>query len=79
MVCDIYPIYIYISIIYLFPSVGGFWGHRYGLYYPSKPHTGYHLMKEWAEKMPNGYFVFTSNVDGHWNKVIIIAIIITYY
>jgi len=25
-------------------------------------------MKEWAEKKPLGYFVFTSNVDGHWAK-----------
>jgi len=25
-------------------------------------------MKEWGESKPDGYFVFTSNVDGHWKK-----------
>jgi len=46
----------------------GFWLHRYDLYSKAIPHRGYYIMKEWAEKMKNGYFVFTSNVDGAWTK-----------
>jgi len=43
----------------------GFWGHRFGLYFSSKPHQGYHTMLKWA-KSKKDYFVFTSNVDTHW-------------
>mmetsp|Transcript_24842 Transcript_24842/g.34780 ORF Transcript_24842/g.34780 Transcript_24842/m.34780 type:complete len:298 (+) Transcript_24842:48-941(+) len=46
----------------------GFWFHRYSLYSSSTPHEGYYIMKEMAENRPHGYFVFTSNVDGHWRK-----------
>jgi len=45
----------------------GFWSHRYNLYSSKEPHEGYYLMKKWAlEKQL--YYVFTSNVDGHWLK-----------
>jgi NAD-dependent SIR2 family protein deacetylase len=43
----------------------GFFGHRYKLYNGATPHQGYHLMKKWGEAKKLGYFVFTSNVDGH--------------
>lgn len=46
----------------------GFWFHRYSLYSSSSPHEGYYIMKEIAQNKPHGYFVFTSNVDGHWRK-----------
>jgi len=46
----------------------GFWGHRYKLYTSAAPHEGYDIMLRLAQKMEHEYFVFTSNVDGHWIK-----------
>jgi NAD-dependent SIR2 family protein deacetylase len=46
----------------------GFFGHRYNLYSSTEPHKGFQILKSWAEKMTKGYFVFTSNVDGHFQK-----------
>jgi NAD-dependent SIR2 family protein deacetylase len=46
----------------------GFYGHRRNLYRQSKPHEGFAILRKWAERMPAGYFVFTSNVDGHFQK-----------
>ncbi|CAK0765013.1 NAD-dependent deacetylase [Gammaproteobacteria bacterium] len=46
----------------------GFYGHRLNLYTKTLPHAGFGILKEWAEAMPEGYFVFTSNVDGHFQK-----------
>jgi NAD-dependent SIR2 family protein deacetylase len=43
-----------------------FYGHRQQLYRETKPHRGYTLLKEWGEAMPQGHFVYTSNVDGHF-------------
>lgn len=43
----------------------GFFGHRYNLYSQTTPHEGYHIILDWARQMENGYFAFTSNVDGH--------------
>lgn len=45
-----------------------FWGHRLNQYRETPPHEGYAILKAWAEKMPNGYFVYTSNVDGAFQK-----------
>jgi len=47
----------------------GFFGHRYNLYSKTLPHLGYHIMLNLAKKKKYGYFVYTSNVDGHWSKV----------
>jgi len=44
----------------------GFFGHRLHLYRDTPPHAGYHLLKRIALSRPRGYFVFTSNVDGHF-------------
>ena len=44
----------------------GFYGHRLGLYRATEPHAGFAVLKRWADKMPNGSFVFTSNVDGQF-------------
>jgi len=45
-----------------------FYGHRYNLYKKTVPHKGFlHLLKI-GSSMKNGYFVYTSNVDGHFQK-----------
>lgn len=45
-----------------------FFAHRYNMYSSTTPHEGFHILKKWAERMSCGYFVFTSNVDGHFQK-----------
>jgi NAD-dependent SIR2 family protein deacetylase len=32
------------------------------------PHEGFGILLRWAERMPHGAFVFTSNVDGQFQK-----------
>lgn len=46
----------------------GFYGHRHNLYRDTTPHDGFALLRRWGEALPGGYFVFTSNVDGHFQK-----------
>lgn len=46
----------------------GFYGHRLALYRKTVPHAGFHLLREIAEAMPEGYRVFTSNVDGQFQQ-----------
>ena len=46
----------------------GFYGHRLSLYRTTTPHAGFELLKTWGQRMPQGCFVFTSNVDGHFQK-----------
>jgi len=46
----------------------GFFGHRYNLYTSKIPHDGFHILRRWGEQMQHGYFVFTSNVDGHFQR-----------
>ena len=43
-----------------------FYGHRLNLYRETKPHIGFNQLLEIGESKPYGYFVFTSNVDGHF-------------
>lgn len=43
-----------------------FYGHRLGLYRRTKPHEGFGKLLSWARNKPESYFVFTSNVDGHF-------------
>jgi NAD-dependent SIR2 family protein deacetylase len=51
------------------PSLAwGFYGHRLKLYRETRPHDGYRILLELGESKPDGYFVFTSNVDGHFEK-----------
>lgn len=45
-----------------------FYGHRLNLYRRTKPHDGFATLLEWARHKPDGYFIFTSNVDGHFQK-----------
>lgn len=50
----------------------GFYGLRLNAYRAVEPHQGFHLLKKWSETLPNlknGSFVFTSNVDGEFQKV----------
>lgn len=46
----------------------GFYGHRLNLYRATVPHEGFRLLKELADSMPRGGFVFTSNVDGQFQR-----------
>lgn len=46
----------------------GFYGHRLSLYRATRPHEGYALLRRWTEQAPAGSFVFTSNVDGHFQR-----------
>lgn len=46
----------------------GFYGHRLNLYRRTEPHEGHLILRKWADWMANGAFVFTSNVDGLFQK-----------
>lgn len=46
----------------------GFYGHRLALYRRTEPHEGYRILLKWSRRMPHGGFVFTSNVDGLFQK-----------
>src|SRR5262249_60368056 len=46
----------------------GFFGHRMNLYRSAVPHQGFEILRRWGERLPHGYFVFTSNVDGQFQK-----------
>ena len=46
----------------------GFYGHRLKLYRATVPHAGFAILKELGETKPNGWAVFTSNVDGQFRK-----------
>ena len=46
----------------------GFYGHRLLTYRAVKPHAGFALMRHWAEATVHGCAVFTSNVDGQFQK-----------
>ncbi len=46
----------------------GFYGHRLNLYRETKPHSGFTSLLDYAKKLANNYFVFTSNVDGQFQN-----------
>jgi NAD-dependent SIR2 family protein deacetylase len=51
------------------PSLAwGFYGHRLALYRDTAPHEGFSILKRWGEQRAHGAFVFTSNVDGQFQK-----------
>ncbi len=51
------------------PAVAwGFYGHRLNLYRRTVPHEGFATLLRWAAEKPHGAFVFTSNVDGQFQK-----------
>ena len=61
------------ELFYTDPKLAwGFYGLRLNAYRAVKPHQGFHLLKKWSETLPNlknGAFVFTSNVDGEFQKI----------
>ena len=46
----------------------GFYGHRTSLYRETEPHVGFQILKKWSEAMDVEAAIFTSNVDGHFQK-----------
>ena len=46
----------------------GFYGHRLNLYRRTIPHAGFAVLKRWGLRLPRGAFVFTSNVDGQFQR-----------
>ncbi len=46
----------------------GFYGHRLNLYRRTVPHAGFALLREIATRLTHGSFVFTSNVDGQFQR-----------
>lgn len=46
----------------------GFYGHRLSLYRRTLPHAGFDILREWSQRMPLGCWVFTSNVDGQFQR-----------
>ena len=45
-----------------------FYGHRLQMYRSTEPHEGFYRLLRFARQLKGGYFVFTSNVDGHFQK-----------
>jgi NAD-dependent SIR2 family protein deacetylase len=45
-----------------------FYGHRLDLYRTTMPHQGFSDLLSLCRRKPGGYFVFTSNVDGQFQK-----------
>ena len=46
----------------------GFYGHRLNLYRNTRPHDGFHVLRRLGQNLKNKSFVFTSNVDGQFQK-----------
>lgn len=46
----------------------GFYGHRLNMYRETTPHAGFARLKAWGERMARGVFVYTSNVDGQFQR-----------
>jgi len=46
----------------------GFYGHRHQLYSKTFPHEGFNILKTWCDLKQENSFIYTSNVDGHFQK-----------
>lgn len=46
----------------------GFYGHRLNLYRETTPHEGFAILRRFGGAAPRGAFVFTSNVDGQFQR-----------
>jgi len=46
----------------------GFYGHRLALYRATSPHAGFGELLQWMRSKAGGGWVFTSNVDGHFQR-----------
>lgn len=45
-----------------------FYGHRLNLYRNTEPHKGYEMLLDLVKAKGDNYFVYTTNVDGHFEK-----------
>ena len=46
----------------------GFYGHRLNLYRKTQPHAGFEILKRWSEACVAPSHIFTSNVDGQFQR-----------
>ena len=46
----------------------GFYGHRLQRYRSTRPHQGFQILRSWCQELGKDSFVFTSNVDGHFQS-----------
>ncbi|PRP84121.1 Silent information regulator protein Sir2 [Planoprotostelium fungivorum] len=46
----------------------GFYGHRLNLYRQTIPHQGFHILRDIIRTKEKGGFVFTTNVDGQFQR-----------
>jgi NAD-dependent SIR2 family protein deacetylase len=46
----------------------GFYGHRLALYRRTAPHYGFEILRNIADRLRHGAYIFTSNVDGQFQK-----------
>ncbi len=46
----------------------GFYGHRLALYRTTRPHAGFGILRRLSERLRHGAVVYTSNVDGHFQR-----------
>lgn len=46
----------------------GFYGHRLNLYRNTQPHIGFRYLRAIAKQLDGGAFIYTSNVDGHFQR-----------
>ena len=46
----------------------GFYGHRLNLYRKTIPHRGFDILLKLVKQKKDNYFIFTSNVDGQFQK-----------
>jgi NAD-dependent SIR2 family protein deacetylase len=51
------------------PSLAwAFYGHRLNLYRKTVPHEGFEILLDYVKEKNSNYFIFTSNVDGQFQK-----------
>ena len=50
------------------PMALAFYGHRYNLYKNIIPHEGFKMILDFVKTKNDNYFIFTSNVDGEFQK-----------
>jgi NAD-dependent SIR2 family protein deacetylase len=48
----------------------GFYGHRLNLYRKTVSHNGFKILLDLVQSKKDGYFIFTSNVDGQFQKAL---------
>lgn len=51
-----------------------FYGHRLEMYRKTNPHAGFSMLLDLVKSKNNNYFVYTSNVDGHFQKRVLMLI-----